>query len=157
MIRQKHFTRAHPRFSPVWFVALLALFATALVVVPFAPPAAAATSVTGVVNTYFPVSAVAANSVTVGASSGAGVALTAGDRVLLIQMEGTIAEGRGVFEELEVASVDGGGNPTFVSGPARSYNVARAVQLVRIPWDDTGVDVTGQVTPFAWNLSLIHI
>lgn len=125
----------------------------------FLAPSVSAQSITGTINTYTQVTAVAGNVVTVASAAG----IVAGDRILIIQMQdadvdltNTASAGSivcynhsGKFDFGIVASVSGN-NVTLVTTPCRTYNPARRVQLIRIP-NHANPTVTGTLTCPAWN------
>ncbi|MFN8338863.1 MAG: hypothetical protein U0T36_07565 [Saprospiraceae bacterium] len=64
-------------------------------------------NVSGIVNAYYPVSAISGNTITVGTRTGATHTLAVGDKVLLIQMTGNTAANGGKFEYANVTAVSG--------------------------------------------------
>jgi len=111
-----------------------------------------AQNITGVINTYWPVTAVGTNTVTIDNANiyGAPVSLDCGDRVLIIQMQGatlnttnTAASGditaigtAGVYEFANVQSVVGN-VVTLQNNLTRTYNTSGSVQLVYVPVYDS--------------------
>jgi len=116
-------------------------------------------NISGTINTYTNVTGIAANVVTVGSAAG----LSAGDKVLLIQMKGaTITTGNvpafgtitgygnaGNYEYLTVASV-AGNSVTMTTNPCQTYTITSAVQLVRVPVY-TNPTVIAPLTCTDWN------
>ncbi|MDN4614722.1 VaFE repeat-containing surface-anchored protein [Leifsonia sp. F6_8S_P_1B] len=119
------------------------------------PAAEAATSVSGVVNSYQAVSAVSGNAVTVtGGVTGAGTPFAVGDRVLLIQMTGVSPEvpgsNFGNFDATTITAISG--STITLAAIARSYSPAsEKVQLVRTYTDGGTTTVSGDVKAKAWD------
>ncbi len=113
----------------------------------------AQTNVSGVINAYYPVTAISGNTVTLGSGTGASHTLVVGDYALLIQMTGPApvhsGSNMGNYELLTVASV--AGSNITLDGITQSYTVSEAVQLVWVPFDLVGFNLTGDVVPSAWN------
>ncbi|MBV7335904.1 hypothetical protein KFU94_48240 [Chloroflexi bacterium TSY] len=125
---------------------------------PLAAQAAplAAISVSGIVNSYAPVTNISGNVVTIGAlaAGGASTPFAVNDYALLIQMTGIApahsGSNMGNYELLTVTAVSG--STITLSGITKSYAVAtEAVQLVRVPYDATDITVTGTVLAKAWD------
>ena len=136
----------------------MASIVTALIaaVIPVVAPTsvAAATNVSGVVNTYQAVSAVAADVVTVtGATTGSATPFANGDSVMLIQMTGAppaqAGSTTGAYEVRVITNISG--SDITVDGITRTYDTTEKVQLVRVPNDQTGVTVTGAVLAEPWD------
>ncbi len=119
--------------------------------------------ISGIINTYTPVSAidVCTNSVTVGSANGFAV----GDRVLLIQMKGaqinttnspafgdvTSYDNSGNYEFGNIQSINGN-QITFVNTIQRTYTIPGLVQLVRVPQYSGNVHaINAPVTCQPWN------
>ena len=117
------------------------------------------TAISGIINTYTPVTSVQCNNVTVDAVTG----FSAGDKVLLIQMKGAVIDinnsgafgsitsysNAGNYEFLTIASITGT-TVYFVSNIIRAYSVSDLVQLVRVP-QYVNADVTGTLTCAPWD------
>lgn len=135
----------------LYFSVLIALFCL--------PAVAQNTNISGVVNSYTSVSAVSGNDVTVASSA----AFSAGDRVLLIQMQGaTIDEtnaatfgdisnlgNAGNYEFSTVCAIPNGTTLTLI-GVQRSYDASGVVQLVHVP-QYVDATVTGTLTASPWD------
>lgn len=108
------------------------------------------TNVSGIVNTYYPVVNINGNTVTVGVGTGASHPLTMDDYVVLIQMTGVGAGSTlGNYELIKV--VDVSGNDITLNGIGQYYDLLEAVQLVRVPYDQNGFTVVGEVTAKLWD------
>lgn len=120
----------------------------------------------GVVNLYYEVQTVNADNIILDASEDLSD-LSAGDKVLLIQMKGAdlntdpgfeTIEGDlenenncGLYELLIVESVNGGSRTvTFNVNLLNAYNVGEGVQLVKI-FEDDWIRVTSDVTAYDWD------
>ncbi len=140
-------------------------------------------TITGVINTYYePTGGVSAGatSLTVGASSGAGESLAAGDLVLIIQMQDatinstdsnsygdgstgsgyTVINSTGLYEFASVISVSGS-SITFANGLQNSYTKSsaslasgqRSYQVIKVPqYQD--VTFSGTLTATPWDGAL---
>lgn len=119
------------------------------------PPAMASAAISGVVNTYQAVSAVAGNTVTVtGSTRGASTPFAVGDRVMLIQMTGLAPAVAGsTFGNYDIATITAvSGSQVTLSSIAHSYSPgSEAVQLVRTFADTGTVTVSGTVTAAPWD------
>lgn len=112
----------------------------------------AQTNISGVINTYAPVSAVSVNNVTVGTSTGASHTWTVGDYVLIIQMTGNTNVNAGHYDSRKIVAVSGSTITLNGTSLAGRYDPAtEKVQLIYIPYSATGFTVTGVVTPLVWN------
>jgi hypothetical protein len=119
-----------------------------------------AVNISGTVNAYAAVTAIAAQSVTLDDAS----AFAAGDKVLLIQMKGASIEtadaasygdvsdygNAGNYEFLNVASKSGN-TLQFTLPICKTYSVSQKVQAVRIPVYNDNVTVTGALTAVPWD------
>ncbi|WP_020600288.1 hypothetical protein [Spirosoma panaciterrae] len=114
-------------------------------------------TVSGVANTYAPVSAIASgNVITIGANSGAAHSWAVGDYVLVAQMTGNTDVFAGHYDYAKVTAVSGSnitvtplsGNTTLST---RYDPTGEKVQLVWVPYSATGFIVTSTLTPLAWN------
>jgi gliding motility-associated-like protein len=128
-------------------------------VIFFLPSLSAAQSVSGVINHYAGVTAIACDQITTSAA----VAVTAGDTVLLMQMKGvTIDENNvstygdvldygstGNFELAEVSSASGT-SITLTAPLASGFDLAFPTQIIRVPhYGD--VTISGTLTCDAWD------
>lgn len=120
-----------------------------------------ASSVSGIINEYTPVTAFnpCNNSVTVGNSA----PFETGDRALIIQMKGATVDlsnspafgnitnlgDAGNYELVEIAAVNGN-EVQFANTLLNSYTVSGLVQLITVP-QYTDVNVTGTLTCMPWN------
>lgn len=117
------------------------------------------TNISGVINTYTDVTAISGTTISIGSSAG----YSAGDRVLIIQMQGaTINESNsssfgnitsigdvGNYEFATVCSVPNG-TQLVVNSIQRTYSVSGNVQVVSVPvYDDA--TITGTLTADPWN------
>lgn len=116
-------------------------------------------ALSGVVNTYAKVTAINAKSITLNSAAG----FAAGDRVLIIQMDGaainlansaaygavTNYNGTGSYELATVGSVQGK-IVTLKSNLINTYESSQAVQLIRVP-SLTDATVTGTLSAQPWN------
>jgi hypothetical protein len=119
---------------------------------PFVFNLQAQTSISGVVNTYAPVSNVSGNTVTVGSSSGSGRAWTVGDYVLVAQMTGNTSVNAGHYDLRRIMSVSGSNITLEGTSLTGRYDAGtEKVQLVYMPYSASGFTVTGTITPFAWD------
>ncbi len=121
----------------------------------------AQTPISGIINVYTPVTAIdtCTNSITVSAPAG----FNPGDRVLIIQMKGATINltntasfgdiidygSAGKSEFAYIASVTGN-NISFVQTLLHQYDIAGAVQLIRVP-QYNNITVSGTLTCPAWN------
>jgi len=137
---------------------LLASIVTTLIaaVIPAVTPTpvAAASNVSGVINTYQAVSTIAGDVVTVtGSTAGSVTPFANGDSVMLIQMTGAPpaqpGSTTGVYEIRVITDITG--SDITVDGITRGYDTSERVQLVRVPTDGTGVTVTGAVFAEPWD------
>jgi hypothetical protein len=110
-------------------------------------------SLSGVINTYAPVSNIAGNVVTIGATSGASAPFAVGDYVVLIQMTGpppVIAGSNMGKYELRLVTAATGSNITL-SSISNTYSFAtEKVQLVRTPNCPTAT-ISAKVTTKVWD------
>ena len=112
----------------------------------------AQTNLSGVINTYAPVTTVSGNNITIGASLGAAHTFIFGDYVLIAQMTGNTEVNGGHYDMLRVTAVVGSSVTVYGASLAGRYDPStEKVQLVYVPYDATGFTVTGIVTPLAWN------
>jgi hypothetical protein len=107
-------------------------------------------NVSGIVNAYYPVTAISGNTITVGTRTGATHTLAVGDKVLLIQMTGNTAANGGKFEYANVTAVSGSSVTVDVINRAYSPSTEK-VQLVWVPYDATSITVTGKTYARNWN------
>ncbi|MFN6377817.1 MAG: HYR domain-containing protein, partial [Flavobacteriales bacterium] len=120
-------------------------------------------SISGVINTYAPVSAIGTNTVTIGTTTGASTPFAAGNKVLLIQMKGASYNTSDNSLHGDISSLGNAGNYEFsrvvsVAGNVitlqqnivNSYDIAGVVQLVRIP-EYANATVTATLTALDWN------
>lgn len=109
-------------------------------------------SLSGIVNTYAPVSAIAGNIVTIGATSGAAAPFATGDKVVLIQMTGIppvqTGSNMGKYELRSVTTVSG--SSITLDGIVNTYTTSEKVQLVRAPSCPTGT-ISAEVTGKVWD------
>jgi uncharacterized repeat protein (TIGR01451 family) len=109
-------------------------------------------ALSGVVNTYAPVSAISGNVVTIGATTGAAAAFAVGDNVVLIQMTGApppqAGSNMGKYELRKITAVSG--NDITLDGIVNSYTTSEKVQIVRAPYCPTGT-VSADITAQIWN------
>jgi hypothetical protein len=121
---------------------------------------ASSQNISGIINTYTSVTALASCSVTV--SSAAGFAV--GNKVLIIQMKGAAVDlsNNALFGDLtainnagnyEFATINliSGSNVQFTMDLVRAYDPTGSVQLVTVPQYNGGAVVTGTLTSQAWN------
>ncbi|HEY5821776.1 MAG TPA: SdrD B-like domain-containing protein [Propionibacteriaceae bacterium] len=119
-------------------------------------PAAAATSVSGVVNTYQAVGSIAGSVISLtGSTTGASESWRTGDQVLLMQMTGVNpaarASGLGSYERAVIASVSEK-TVSLTRAPVRTYSPgSERVQLVRMVSDAGTTTVSGTVTARPWD------
>ena len=115
-------------------------------------PSVQAINVSGIVNTYAPVTFISGTSVTIGASTGATDPFAIGDYALLIQMTGAPPSHGGSLGVYEMTTITGvGGSTITLASIGNTYEVtSQAVQLVRVPFD-TSIVVTSPVTALDWN------
>ncbi|MFN8339463.1 MAG: hypothetical protein U0T36_10655 [Saprospiraceae bacterium] len=109
-------------------------------------------SLSGIVNTYAPVSNITGNVVTIGATSGAASPFAIGDNVVLIQMTGepAVRTGSNMGKyELRTITALGGSNITL-NTISNSYTVSEKVQLIRAPYCTNGT-VSSTVTAKVWD------
>jgi hypothetical protein len=112
----------------------------------------AQTNLSGIVNTYAPVTAISGNSISVGISTGASHTWAVRDRVMLIQMTGSTNLNAGHYDQQTITSVSAGSITLSGTSLASRYDPAtEKVQLIYIPYSATGFTITGTVTPLAWN------
>ncbi len=108
---------------------------------------------TGIINTYAPVSNINGNTVTIGATSGASAPFAVGDYVVLIQMTGPppVQSGSNFGNyELRLVSVVSGSSITL-DGITRAYSFStEKVQLIRAPHCSNGT-VSATVTAKVWD------
>lgn len=116
-------------------------------------------SISGIINTYTAVTSLTASSATVASTTG----FSAGQKVLLIQMQGAVIETAntssfgnltniaqaGNFEFARISGISGS-VITFSNPIANAYSTSGRVQLVTVP-EFNNVTVTGQVNAQAWN------
>ncbi|MBO9701823.1 MAG: T9SS type A sorting domain-containing protein [Sporocytophaga sp.] len=117
-----------------------------------------AQNISGIINTYTDVTAVASKTVTVGSSAG----FTVGDRVLIIQMQGASIttpastaygdiSGYGNAGNYEFSNVESiSGNNITLTSLCRSYTSGQGVQLVRVPVYNNPT-IVGTLTCQTWN------
>jgi Secretion system C-terminal sorting domain len=120
-----------------------------------------AQTISGVVNSYYQVSAIntASNSLTLNSTAGLGV----GSKVMIIQMKGATMDGTNTSTFGNITSINTAGNYEFnyicsVSGTTvnlkfqllNTYDPTQQVQLVSVPVYGS-VTVTGTVTANAWD------
>jgi hypothetical protein len=109
-------------------------------------------SLSGVINTYAPVTAISGNVVTRGTTTGAAAPFAVGDYVVLIQMTGPpppqTGSNMGKYELRKVTLVSG--TAITLDGIVNSYTTSEKVQLVRVPNCPTA-NVSGTVTARAWD------
>ena len=114
------------------------------------------------VNTYFPPSGsatvgVGSSTLNLGTGVGPTTALTAGDLVLVIQMQDSSGALEGNYEYAQVASVSGG-TVTLASGLVNSYaqsfsaTTLQTYQVIRVP-QYSSATITGTVSPPAWTVN----
>ncbi len=103
----------------------------------------------GVVNRYYKVTGIYGTSVNVGSSQGASHTLSAGDKVILMQMTGSTNNNAGKFEFADVVSVSGGS--VQLSKIDRNYSVSSNVQLVWVPSNPSGIVVNGTIRARPYN------
>lgn len=103
-----------------------------------------------VVNAYYPVSNIAGTVITEGVGTGIAHTLAVSDRVLLVQMTGSVGVDGGKFEFTEVTVVSG--NDITVNLLTRTYTFAtEAVQLVCVPYDPVSVTTQANILDKAWD------
>jgi hypothetical protein len=146
-------TRKRPNQRATRAVAAGLLSVGGLFLVPAEPVVAAPLSLAGVVNAYYPVSAMSGSTFTLGAGTGAAHTLTAGDRVMVVQMTGSApvvaGSSMGRYENATVTAVNGA--DVTVTTLANSYSSAEKVQLIWIPYEAGTVNVTGSINAQPWN------
>lgn len=147
------------------------------------PPCLA--QITGVINTYAPVTAIGFNTgtsttnctsvrITIGATTGSATPFAVGDRVLIIQMQGSRpnisnSASFGSLPSVPISGTDGflanagnfefstisdisGSNITLNAPLSNSYDVEGNVQLIRVPVYTSATTVgVANVTALAWN------
>ncbi len=117
------------------------------------------TNISGVINTYTSVTNIVGNTVSVSSSSG----FSAGDLVLIIQMQGATMDSSNSSSFGDILNYNSAGNYEFsricniVSGTEieltavqRSYEIAGNVQVIRVP-EYIDATVTGTLTADPWN------
>ena len=112
------------------------------------------TGLTGIINTYAPVTNIAGSVVTRGtiAVGGSTTAFAVGDYVVIIQMTGIPQPNGGKIGKFELRKVTAvsGSNITLDAAPS-SYDFSTAkVQIIRAPYCPTAT-VTDDIKPMAWN------
>lgn len=110
-------------------------------------------ALSGIVNTYAPVSNIAGSIVTIGATSGAAATFAVGDHVVLLQMTGMppvqTGSNMGKYELRTVTAVSG--SSITLSSITNTYSFStEKVQLVRAPNCATGT-ASAAVTAKAWD------
>ncbi len=137
-------------------VALAALTATAALGTGAAVlqgSAFAATSISGIANAYFPVSAISGTTVTIGSGTGAPHGLAVGNKVMLLQMTGVApvvtGSNMGRYETSTVTAVSG--NDVTLASLANTYSTSEKVQLVWMPYDSGTLTVGGFVSAKPWD------
>ena len=109
-------------------------------------------SLSGVINTYAPVTAISGNVVTRGTTTGAAAPFAVGDYVVLIQMTGPpptqASSNIGKYELRTITDVIG--SSLTLDGIVNSYTISEKVQLVRAPYCPTAT-VSALVTAKAWD------
>ncbi len=110
-------------------------------------------SLSGVINTYAPVTNISGNVVTIGTKSGASASFAVGDNVVLIQMTGPppvqTGSNMGKYELKLVTAVSG--NSITLNSISNTYSFStEKVQLVRAPSCTTGT-VSAAVTAKIWD------
>lgn len=119
-------------------------------------PASAASFMDGVVNSYYPVTAVSGTTLTLdlGGQRGAAHSLAPGDSVMLIQMTGdpAVRSGSNMGNYDVTTVVSASGSTLVLTALTRSYSPAtEKVQVVWMPSDDIiTVNVPG-VQPYPWD------
>jgi Putative Ig domain len=104
-----------------------------------------------VVNRYAAVTAIAGNTITIGAQTGAAHAWAIGDYVLLIQMTGGTSAGGGKFQLQQVTAAAGAS--VTLDGTIKTYDdpAVQKLQLVWLPYDATGFTIAGNVIARTWD------
>jgi hypothetical protein len=127
------------------------------------PPIAANANISGIINTYAPITTVGTNTVTIGTSAGASNPFAIGDKVLVIQMKGATYNTADDANHGNLVSLGNAGNYEFsrvvsVAGNVislqhnlvNSYDIAGIVQLVRVP-EYANATVTATLNALDWN------
>ena len=109
-------------------------------------------SLSGVINTYAPVTAISGNVVTIGTTSGAAAPFANGDYIILIQMTGPpppqTGSNMGKYELRTVTAVSG--SNITLDGIINTYTTSEKVQIVRVPYCPTAT-VSAKVTAKVWD------
>ncbi|MFN8287272.1 MAG: gliding motility-associated C-terminal domain-containing protein [Chitinophagales bacterium] len=122
-----------------------------------------AQNISGVINTYTPVTAISTIGCGVQLTVGSTNGFAPGDKVLLIQMKGAVIDtsntsafgdvtnynDAGSYEFSRVQSINGA-DISLTTSLVNSYNVTGKVQLIRVP-EYTNANVSGTLTAQAWN------
>ncbi len=158
-------------------------FCTSLFFIFVSPICLAQTNISGIINTYAPVTAIGFNTgtgvtnctnvrLTIGPTTGSATPFAVGDRVLIIQMQGSrpnlsnnasfgqvpatpsvdaLLSSAGNFEFSTISAISGS-NITLNTSLSNTYDVYGSVQLVRVPVYTTATNVTAaNVTASPWN------
>ena len=127
------------------------------------PPNSGNASISGIINTYAPVTAIGSNTITIGSTSGASTPFAVGNKVLVIQMKGASYTTTNDVNHGSLINIGNAGNFEFgriteIVGNTitlqfnlvNTYDIQGVVQLVRIP-EYNNVTVSGVVSPLDWN------
>ncbi|BAZ39781.1 hypothetical protein NIES4101_57370 [Calothrix sp. NIES-4101] len=116
------------------------------------------TSITGVINTYYPGTAISGTNITLGARRGANIDIQAGDLLVIMQMQGNNA---GEYEYAVAEQISGnsltvrGANNgallnTYINSPANNLQGQQTFQVIRVP-QYLNANISSNVTAVPWD------